>query len=591
LLKHIQQLERRNLFSGVLSTLDGIQIEGTYGDDVISVSRWRDRQDRVQVVINGEVGVWYVPAAGSIKVNLHNGADVLIARGVSIAMSIEAGEGNDHVYGGDANDVIRGGEGDDTLWGAGGRDRVYGGAGDDAAAGGGSNDTLYGDDGRDRLDGGRGNDRLSGDAGADRCNGEQGDDVIIGGEGRDRLAGGEGSDWFPDYSGTDLYADVGPGESTEPEAAAPLPPPEPPSADPNEVNINVDFGESFYVPPDTYAAAGKAGTWNSVERIGGPDDKVWLKDTQGRQRYILSSSAPVQSVFPQVSTRRIAERDERLLSDHASAEASSVTIKVRQLPAGYYKVLVYSPILHEYPSISVKPFGQWELRQSANGNINYDLAAGRTYAVFEANARDGALQFEVSSSGGGSLSGMQIIRLGEAIDEPPPKPDLIDSSRKVLVSQRKFVSFHDLATQSSGQSFVSPADMTLRAIRVHATASHGGSAVTVQVYEFDRDTFATARPPLLASGRIQEASFITQPRWLDAVLDKPLALKAGKSYAFMLVADDRGGIETGWNNYAVAVDNPYADGEQFNLNNLIPNPNTYPPPPPNQIDLAFELLG
>jgi serralysin len=61
---------------------------------------------------------------------------------------------------------------------------------------GGGDDSLYGGDGSDRLSGEDGNDHLYGDDGSDRLSGGAGSDVLNGGAGSDKLYGGAGSDVF-----------------------------------------------------------------------------------------------------------------------------------------------------------------------------------------------------------------------------------------------------------------------------------------------------------------------------------------------------------------------------------------------------------
>ncbi len=78
-------------------------------------------------------------------------------------------------------------DGDDVINAGDGNDRVFGGGG---------NDTIDGGQGQDRLFGGDGDDTLNGGDGDDRVFGEDGDDTLVGGPGNDRLRGGEGDDLF-----------------------------------------------------------------------------------------------------------------------------------------------------------------------------------------------------------------------------------------------------------------------------------------------------------------------------------------------------------------------------------------------------------
>lgn len=71
---------------------------------------------------------------------------------------------------------------------------LRGGAGDDFLRGGGGNDKLIGGSGDDRLAGLRGDDAILGGPGNDVLVGHHGDDVLIGGLGRDLLRPGHGND-------------------------------------------------------------------------------------------------------------------------------------------------------------------------------------------------------------------------------------------------------------------------------------------------------------------------------------------------------------------------------------------------------------
>ncbi|MGY3413492.1 Ca2+-binding RTX toxin-like protein [Bradyrhizobium sp. GM5.1] len=156
------------------------------------------------------------------------GDDFLI--GTPLVDVLDAGAGNDIVYGresadtiygGEGNDRLVGGDGDDTLFGGPGNDVIFGGAGSDTLFGEAGNDTLYGEDGNDLILGGEGddfasggqgndtilggagNDTLQGDEGNDRIEGEQGDDHIDGGAGNDVLLGGAGNDCIVGGAGDD----------------------------------------------------------------------------------------------------------------------------------------------------------------------------------------------------------------------------------------------------------------------------------------------------------------------------------------------------------------------------------------------------
>ena len=118
---------------------------------------------------------------------------------------IEAGSGDDIVYGGagddeiegeSGNDELHGGAGEDEIEGGSGHDTIYGDAGDDDIEGGSGDDTIYGGEGDDEIEGDSGDDLIVGGLGDDEIDGGRGDDIIIGGDGADILDGGSGENIF-----------------------------------------------------------------------------------------------------------------------------------------------------------------------------------------------------------------------------------------------------------------------------------------------------------------------------------------------------------------------------------------------------------
>lgn len=121
--------------------------------------------------------------------------DVMVA--LNDGSIIDAGDGNDFLYGAQGNDELYGGAGDDVIEALNGDNQLFGGDGNDQIKGGGL------------LDGGAGNDVLEG-TGQDTLNGGDGDDTLIvysnayvqnqntleGGKGNDTLYGGFGDDTY-----------------------------------------------------------------------------------------------------------------------------------------------------------------------------------------------------------------------------------------------------------------------------------------------------------------------------------------------------------------------------------------------------------
>ena len=144
--------------------------------------------------------------------------------------TLEAGEGNDQIIAGRGDDFVQGGFGEDRLWGEAGNDELDGGdgndflvgdsdftalaqqgddyldggAGDDTLYGNGGNDELFGGDGTDALFAGLGADYLDGESGNDYLDAGSGDDTLFGGDGSDFLLGGDGSDYLDGERGNDF---------------------------------------------------------------------------------------------------------------------------------------------------------------------------------------------------------------------------------------------------------------------------------------------------------------------------------------------------------------------------------------------------
>jgi Ca2+-binding RTX toxin-like protein len=116
--------------------------------------------------------------------------------------SIVGYSGSDTLYGGTGNDTIRGGDGINSIYGDAGNDTIYGGevfedgVGTGIAIGsidaGSGDDIVYGDNRTDSIKGGIGNDTIYGGGGEDSIEGGAGNDTIYGGEGRDYLFGEDG---------------------------------------------------------------------------------------------------------------------------------------------------------------------------------------------------------------------------------------------------------------------------------------------------------------------------------------------------------------------------------------------------------------
>lgn len=144
-----------------------------------------------------------------LHIRSHGGDDrIKIDADVMLPITVEAGDGNDHVQAGGGPTRLYGGKGNDHLQLGSGLGYAEGNDGDDTMIGGTGNVVMYGNNGEDcmyagagyankksHLDGGSGADHLYAGSGHTVLNGGLGDDVLIGhdrttfysGKGRDTL--------------------------------------------------------------------------------------------------------------------------------------------------------------------------------------------------------------------------------------------------------------------------------------------------------------------------------------------------------------------------------------------------------------------
>ena len=229
-----EPLESRRLMS--VDVIDGVlTIIGTPAADHIMVNEqdFAGRPKTFAVAIHRVSGGpgqnFMVPAEGvrSLKIVALGGNDMVDLAIATYAVPavvgiypvrtpafVDAGTGDDRVYGGMARDVLNGGFGRDQVQGMAGDDGLLGSWGDDTLLGGDGNDVLYGGFGNDLINGGVGDDRLYGGPGNDLLGiagtmppllpepgndvlfGGLGDDSVLGGDGDDRIYGGPGRDRF-----------------------------------------------------------------------------------------------------------------------------------------------------------------------------------------------------------------------------------------------------------------------------------------------------------------------------------------------------------------------------------------------------------
>ena len=138
-------------------------VDVTFGGDVRQVQLRRingpQRLDHQPLTLTGQGGLGTGgPFAGGLQLVAGKGDDHVIGgNGQNVLRGLG---GNDTIDGGPAVDFIEGGAGNDVLTGGAGQDRIDGDAG---------NDVLHAQDGEaDKVDGGSGTDTADFDAGLDR---------------------------------------------------------------------------------------------------------------------------------------------------------------------------------------------------------------------------------------------------------------------------------------------------------------------------------------------------------------------------------------------------------------------------------------
>ena len=134
-----------------------------------------------QLTFDGNHGFVY----DDLTVTAGSGFDQIAGTSASDAgftnhMVVDAGGGNDQIFGDSGNDVLHGGDGSDRILGEDGNDQIYGDAGDDGE--------LDGQGGNDLVDGGPGNDAFIGIEDSTGANADPGDNTFVGGDGTDAVS-------------------------------------------------------------------------------------------------------------------------------------------------------------------------------------------------------------------------------------------------------------------------------------------------------------------------------------------------------------------------------------------------------------------
>lgn len=181
-----------------LDTEGVLRIGGAAGGSTLTVDRINSTT--VRVSIDGATTDFALADVSEIRIWGRDGADVIVVdTALTIDTFIDAGGGNDIVYGGGGDDIILGGDGVDLLFGNAGNDMLIGGDGFDLLVGGTGHDVLVAGNVAAQVTAAMLRD-VAEDWAANRTAAEGEDDGTLDesavDDDFDILSGGPGADWF-----------------------------------------------------------------------------------------------------------------------------------------------------------------------------------------------------------------------------------------------------------------------------------------------------------------------------------------------------------------------------------------------------------
>ena len=145
-------------------SLGVLRVQGTYLPDHIDI-----KQSTGVITVSGVQGYFPAAAVSRIEVKSLGGSDV-------VRLNSETMPGGQPIM---KPSIVDAGAGDDVIFGGYGVDKLIGGAGNDFIVGGPGNDVIVGGAGKDSLYGGAGNDRIIADTADAFAFGQAGTDVVV----------------------------------------------------------------------------------------------------------------------------------------------------------------------------------------------------------------------------------------------------------------------------------------------------------------------------------------------------------------------------------------------------------------------------
>jgi hypothetical protein len=134
----------------------------------------------------------------------------------------------------------------------------------------------------------------------------------------------------------------------------------------------------------------------------------------------------------------------------------------------------------------------------------------------------------------------------------------------IVISQPTFTRLEDYQPTGFGQSFTANGNYSIGSINLYISSSSGGSDITLRLYEFNSLT-STLVGVVQGTGVLLESVLSPTAAWKTVMLEAPLAVFSGATYAFTIIAKDPGGSATGWNNYGVSPADVYSGGNQLSI--------------------------
>jgi hypothetical protein len=175
-------------------------------------------------------------------------------------------------------------------------------------------------------------------------------------------------------------------------------------------SFNVDFGDAFGTPADSFGAAvGQAGHWNSI--TGLEEEPPRLVDVRGNLTgVVLAFSLPFgQAQFDHPGTTG---DDQALLDDYLDLHSVPATLEIRGLQAGAYALYTYAWAPDE-PAFRTVVGVDGHRTEIIGGEWTGTYVEGVTHAIHIVGAApDRPVIISLFGLGKGTLNGLQIVRIG-----------------------------------------------------------------------------------------------------------------------------------------------------------------------------------